>query len=517
MRKRLAFLLAMSGVVLALAGCAPNAANMVSAGADTPWAPNGNEDGVWSAKSEPTPASEAPVTPAGAPDFRVPANPELAVMPQTPDIDPSRNYSLPQLIDIAQRNNPATRASWQRAREAALAVGMVEATYLPLITANVIGGWQSSQSPLPLPVGTQRNFDVTSEGIAPNIALQWLVFDFGERAAVAEAAKHGAVAANVLFNGAHQTLIFNVTRGYFTYGAAVTGAGIARQTLRNSIAIRAAAEDRLSRGLATTVEVAQARQQVAQSELRRVQAEGQERDAYQGLIAAMGINATLRLRVEDASRRRLPDAGNVPLDAMIKLALSQRPDVSASYSAVLASKAGIQAAQAEIMPKVFVAGAVATGQGNFNASGLPTIGQQASGMGMLVGATVPIYDAGLRIAQHKQAEARAEAAQQGFQRTQTLAVTEIVAASNALRTALESHKAAGALASAAAITYDAALEAYRNGVGTVTAATAADSGLLDARQAQATAHAAALIGAANLAFVVGAMTSGDMFTPATRR
>lgn len=90
----------------------------------------------------------------------------------------------------------------------------------------------------------------------------------------------------------------------------------------------------------------------------------------------------------------------------------------------------------------------------------------------------------------------------------------ICVAGNALRAALESHKAASALASAASTTYDAALAAYRNGVGTVTVA---NSGLLDARQAQADAHADALIGAADLAFVVGAMTSGDAFTAAVQR
>lgn len=494
-------------LALLLGACAPNAANMASPGADQPWAPNGDEDRLWSAQSEPS--APAPSTPGGAADFRVPANPALATLPSSPDLDSRRTYRLPELIDIAQRNNPSTRAAWERAREAALAVGMVEATYLPLITASVIGGRQSVEQPLPIPVGTQRYFETTAEGVSSAVALQWLVFDFGQRAAVADAAKQGAIAASVLFNGEHQKLIFDVTRTYYAYGASVTKSRIARDTLRNSQAIRAAAEDRLSHGLATTVEVAQARQQVAQSELRRVQAEGQERDAYQLLIAAMGINAMLRIHVGDDGKRRLPDASNVPLDQMIKLALSQRPDVVASYSAVQASRAGIKAAEAEYLPKVFVSGAVATGQGNFNANGLPTIGQQATGSGVLLGATVPLYDAGLRAAQLKQAQSRAAAAESGFQRMQTLTVTEIVAANNALRTALESYRAASALTSAASITYDAALAAYRNGVGTVTAVTAADSGLLDARQAQADAHAAALIGAANLAFVVGAMTSRD--------
>ncbi len=492
---------------LALAGCAPNAANMTSPSAEAPWTPNGGEDGLWSTRTEPS--VPPPPTRTGAADFAIPANPALAELPPTEGIDLARTYRLPELIDLAQRNNPATRGAWQRAREAALAVGMVETTYLPVITANVVAGRQDTQMPLQVPIGTQKYFTTTAEGVAPSVALQWLIFDFGQRAAVADAAKQGAIAANVLFNGTHQKLIFDVTRTYYVYGAAVTRRQIAGQALKNSLAIRSAAEDRLGRGLATTVEVAQARQQVAQSELRRVQAEGQERDAHQALIAAIGINATARLKVENSGTRRLPAPTDVPLDAMVKLALAQRPDVWASYSALAASRAGIRAAEAEFLPKVFVAGAIASGDNSFNANGLPTIGQQATGSGLLIGATVPLYDAGLRAAQLKQAQARVAAAESTFRRAQTDAVAEIVGASNALRTALESYKAASALVAAASTTYDAAIEAYRNGVGTVTAASAAETGLLDARQAQADAHASALIAAANLAFVVGALTSRD--------
>ena len=40
-------------------------------------------------------------------------------------------YTLPELIDIAQRHHPETREAWEKARQAALAVGIAEATYLP--------------------------------------------------------------------------------------------------------------------------------------------------------------------------------------------------------------------------------------------------------------------------------------------------------------------------------------------------------------------------------------------------
>lgn len=119
------------------------------------------------------------------------------------------------------------------------------------------------------------------------------------------------------------------------------------------------------------------------------------------------------------------------------------------------------------------------------------------------------FEGGLRDAEVRRARSWAGAAADDLQRIQTAAVTEATAARNALRTALESHVAAKALAAAETTTYDAAFAAYSNGVSTIDAATETDIALLDAREAQAEAHAAALVGAVNLAFVAGALTSAD--------
>lgn len=420
-----------------------------------------------------------------------------------------RSYGLPELIDLAQRTNPATRTAWQRARQAALAVGMVEATYLPVITASVIGGSQELTTPLPEVLGQRLSLENTETGTAQILALQWLLFDFGQRQALATAAKQAAIAANILFNGTHQQLIFDVSQAYYLYGASIQRLGFAETALRNALAVRAAVEARQAQGLATSVETAQARQAVAQAELRQVQAQGEERDRYQSLLAAVGVNVELKVDAVSAADRPLPAPASAPLEATIRQALSQRPDVAASYAAMQASKAGVKAAQADYLPKVYAGGNLAWGSGDFDVTSLPSIGQQGSGNGLLLGVTVPIYDAGLREAQVRDAESRAKMAADELQRVQTAAVTEIVAARNALRTALESHRAATALVAAASTTYDAAFAAYRNGVGTVDAATEADTALLDARQAQADAHAAALVGAVNLAFVVGSLTSRE--------
>ncbi|MFX5710135.1 hypothetical protein ABTE34_21845, partial [Acinetobacter baumannii] len=75
-----------------------------------------------------------------------------------------------------------------------------------------------------------------------------------------------------------------------------------------------AAKARLSRGIGTTIEVAQARQQVAQADLALTQAEGLARDTYHSLLEAMGVSPTLTIQIQDISGRPLPRVFPADLD-----------------------------------------------------------------------------------------------------------------------------------------------------------------------------------------------------------
>lgn len=485
-------LLSVFGFVLG--GCATDALKLAPSAPDQPWKAD---------QQKGAPAD----TPSQAKDFSVPSNPELALISSPVAVDTRPSYDLAQLIDLAQRSNPGTRNAWEKARQAALAVGMVEATMLPIISANVIGGVQKNSTPVEVPLVGERDVNTTLKGVSPSIALQWLVFDFGQRAALAQAAKQVSFAANVTFNALHQKVIFDVTRTYYEYSASVAGHRIAQQTLRNSKAVLAAVQAKLKEGRATTVELALAKQQVAQSELRLVKAEGQQQTLYQALLASMGVNAMLNINVESSMNRPLPSKFDGVTQSVVETALSRRPDLIASYAALQASNSGIKVAQAEFLPKVFVAGALASTSNSFNAGSLPTIGNQSSGMGILVGATMPLYDGGLRAAQLKNAQSAQNAAREIFRRVQLDAVAEIVLASNSLKTALAANKAANVLVQTSGTAFDAALESYKNGLGTITVVNETNNSLLDAKLAQTDAHAGALIAAANLAFFTGALTS----------
>lgn len=473
-------------MAIALSGCVADSLALAPTSADKPWQPGDSDSSA---------------------DMRAAAQASGALALAPPVVDESQVYSLPRLIDLAQRTNPETRVAWEQARQAALAVGMAEATYLPVITANVIGGSNSNSAALPIPIGGSAYFNSNIEGVVPFMALQWLAFDFGGRSAVVEGAKQLSLASNYQFNAVHQKLIFEVTGAYHDYNGARAHNRAAGQALANSRTVNNAIKARRERGLATSVDLAQAEQLVAQSELRVVQARGAEQDAYQALLGAIGISPMSKLKIEDTNKRALPTASSVPTQTMIEIALANRPDIFAGYAAMEASRQGVKKAKSDFMPKIGVFGTVSSYELGVNAAGLPTVENNGFNSNIMFGATIPLYDAGTREANLKQAQSRVDAAERNFDQLKDAAARQIVVASNALTTAVQANNAAVKLRQAAYKTYDSALEAYKNGVGTVSALATAQNGLLDAQLAEGDAREAAFTAAANLAFVLGTSTA----------
>src|SRR6058998_3937394 len=69
--------------------------------------------------------------------------------PEGAPLAPEQRYTLAELIDLAQRTNPETRVAWERARQAAIAIGLAEGTYYPALTAAATGA--VAHVPIPIP------------------------------------------------------------------------------------------------------------------------------------------------------------------------------------------------------------------------------------------------------------------------------------------------------------------------------------------------------------------------------
>jgi outer membrane protein len=518
-----------------LAGCASASLVLAPEAPDAPFKPASASvpDG------EVHPSALPPTTRSGARDFGLPPMEDLPLVSPPPAIDPTHTYSLAELIDLAQINNPETRIAWEHARQAALAVGIAKALYLPVLSATAVSGAQHQSSSSFLAANNDLN------GTVGSVALEWLIFDFGQRDALKRAATDLSFASNVAFNGMHQKIIYDVSRAFYDYSSARQRVAIATQSKTESAHLLDAAQDRLKQGIGTTVETAQAQQFLAQAAFNLVEARGAERNSYHSLLAAIGISPVATLRIEDVSGRLLPPNSMVPVEHIVAEAIALRPDIQVSYATARASRATITAVEAEFLPKVFVAASDTYATGSLNITSLPSIPSlgsistslpslpaptpttasipNSSTLGnislnqnnatVLAGVAVPLFDGGVRDARVREARSRTDAAESTVLHLEQTAATEIVAADDALRSSLEANRAATVLVSASLTAYDAAFAAYKSGAGTLTAALEAERDLLSARVAKARAHGTAQIAAASLAFSTGRLSSSDAVDP----
>src|SRR5260370_38681077 len=153
-------------------------------------------------------APAAPDTPWPTPDLRSFAEPLKEERPS--EVDPQKEYELAELIDLAERTNPETKVAWDRASQAASVVGLAQSEYYPILALKASGNWVNL--PVPLPLSPQQAGYLSGEAQEAHsvVALEWVLLDFGRRAATVGGARDRLLAADLGFNGRHLEIVFKV-------------------------------------------------------------------------------------------------------------------------------------------------------------------------------------------------------------------------------------------------------------------------------------------------------------------
>ncbi len=436
------------------------------------------------------------------------ADAELAPTPRdnAVSIDPARSYDLAELVDLAQRSNPETRDAWERARKAALGVGLVESAYLPQISAEAVAGYQHATFPIPSNLVPDALFTVDTRELVPTLAIKWLLFDFGRRAGAATAARAESFVANVAFTGAHQKLIFAVSRDYFALGAARGRLRVAEEALKNAQIVEDAVQTRRRHGLATTVEVAQAARQTAEARFNLTRTTGDEHSAYHALIASMGIAPTTTINVMDDSSKPLPARPAETVDKFVMDAMADRPDIIAALGRLRGAEAKLDQARADYKPTIALNAEGFENIGAVSVNGSRYFSVNKPGGSILLKFSWPLFDGGARDARLGIARSDIGAARDQLDQARNTAVKQVTDAYDALETGLAEHAAAVALQEAAQSAYGAALDAYGHGLGTYTDLVNSETALTRSQSALADAHANVFTAAAALAFATGSIS-----------
>ena len=217
-------------------------------------------------------------------------------LPEFP-LDSSTNYSLGDLIDLAETHNPETRFAWERARAQAATLGLARSELYPTLAATALS--QLTRGDVFFGGGFYRH---TIEELEGRLALSYTVFDFGARAGRINAAKAQLLAANSSFNDAHRQVIYQVEQAYYQLLNTVGQLAAAQASLTNAQTVQQAAEERLQNGLATLPDVLEARSAAAQAEYELQAIIGAQEIAQGNFRKSLGTTPTAPIHVQPLER-----------------------------------------------------------------------------------------------------------------------------------------------------------------------------------------------------------------------
>lgn len=434
-------------------------------------------------------------------------------------IDPEKVYDLPELIDIAERTNPETRIAWERARQAAAAVGLSQSAYFPYLVASAGAGYEHAFVPFPTLKQGPGSSDVSVTGggtlatdaVGERAALgvKWLLFDFGERKAVTTMAKEGLTMANVGFNAVHQQIVFTVTQRFYELNTARQKVAVTESSLRAADTVAQAAQARLDNGLATKPEVLQAQQQSAQAAFELEAARGALSDAQVAFVESLGILPTTKLEIADVSEKSFSENSADSLDDLLDRALSQRPDLVGKLANLRARQAGVRKARAAYYPKVSLGANAGWAEMDVSVKDSRYFGGNEPVYGAGVAIELPIFDGFARRKKLRIAESELRAAEDELAHSRDSVIREVWKARTDFETALRKQESATKLVSAAESAFAASLDAYQHGLGTYVDVANAQRNVTASRSVMVDTRSAIHTSAAALALSVG-----DLVKPA---
>jgi outer membrane protein len=413
-------------------------------------------------------------------------------------IEPDRIYSLAELVDFAERNNPETRVAWEGAKARGAALHIAQSELYPALAAVALSQVDREDELFGSTFVRQ-----TVAAFGPAVQLDYTMFDFGARSGRIATARAELAAANFAFNDTHRKIIFQVADTYYRLLNAVGQVEADEASLLNAKTVQEAAENRLQNGLATLPDVLEARSSTAQAEYDLQSARGAEEIARGDLATTLGVAPTVSIRVQPLDELAAPEMHDDSVEPLLARALQQRPDLLQQLAEVKAAEGKVREARAAYYPSVKF-GARAYGQPEYGwQQQLPPTQTTRLNGAAAVRIDWTIFDGGARKNNLLKAQASRNEAVAQAQATMDQIADEVWRSYSNVKTAMRQRQAATALLQAARQSYIAAVEAYRYGVRSLLDVTAAQRALAQARSTDVAARTAVLDTLADLAFRTG--------------
>ena len=414
-----------------------------------------------------------------------------------------RQLTLPEVVDLALRNSPATRLSWAQARAAADAYGSTEGRLYPTLSAGLSVNRALSQATPGRPAIERSQY-------GPSLTLAYTVLDFGGRSGSIDVTRQTAIALDLSHNATVENTILGVEAAAFGYLSTRAQRDAQKSSVELATAALDAANERHRVGLATIADVLQAQTARSQAELQLETLEGALQVARGSLAVAMGVPANSPFEIPDVPASDSVHFVAESVDSLIALAVRGRPELASARAEAAASASQIRVARSGYLPALAIG---ATGASN--GSNVSTFSGRTYSVN--IGVQMPVftgfsnqYEVAAAGEEYQAALARAESTKQQI-------IQQVFTAYYTLRTATNRVHTASDLLASATQSETVARERYREGVGSIVDLLVAQSALANARAQSVDARWQWRTALAQLAHDVGVLNArGDTtFGPLT--
>jgi len=390
--------------------------------------------------------------------------------------------TLSEAVSRALCANVDARNAWAVVEERAAGVGLGKAAYLPTVSAS--GQWLRENNTSNVRQHADLSSNYSSTVNADNVSLEWLLYDFGGRAASLDNARALLRAAQASEEALLQQTFADAAKAYYAAVAAHARVIADDAVLDNASHSLAAARERVGRGVAPVTEVYQA--EVAQEEARvtRNRDRGQSLAAQGVLADAMGLTPSTELTLEN-----LDDAGSAghafeqSVAELMHQAAKDHPAVLAAEEAMAAAEAGVTRAKAQGRPTLKLVGQYSRNNEPVEQGrGFPHY--PATGHDAYVGVqlSIPIFTGFTTTYQVKQAEAQVDQQAVALDKARQQVALQVWTSYQTLQSDSENLAVSAHLETVANQAWDSAQRRYQSGIGTILELITTQTSLAQARQ-----------------------------------
>ena len=372
-----------------------------------------------------------------------------------------------QQLDFAQSiatglcHHPETRAAYAAIEKQAAAWGETQGSYLPTLSLSYRKERSQQKTAVKSAIPAARTRQYPGRSL---LELQWVLFDFGERAARSAQNRSQIKAAAAAYDRQLQQRYRTIANHYLNLDIEQRRMEIAKQNMDVTAEGKASAQTLHEEGVVIAADVSQAEVEYDAARLQYLQAERDRDNAAAALAESMGYPANTALHHAPLPDDPFSADTFADIEQLIGAAMDTHPDIKEAKAALEATKAAVQAVKKAGAPQVFL---YANTQDNahLRTGGGLSYRERENTIGL--GIRWPLFEGYKRHYQEKALLAQQEQEEAALAALQSRLSLEMRQAYRQLTTAVEKQAIAEKSAASAQFNYQTRLGRYRAGVGSL--------------------------------------------------